>query len=141
MDYIGQRTTHIFTFTGVLTDGPSWGDSQPVGFAAQAGSYTTNMVPVIDFITLFVDGSGSAARAKVQLQLSDSNVAFWTGGLTIEAGDTDTLHVTFPTGLPSRAKSEDSSQSTFPAFAVTGTSDGTGYLSIGYHYELPSTRR
>ena len=143
MDYIGQLTTHVYTMSGDLDQPATWGDAGgPTGIDNGAAPYSDGrMVVVIDYITLLLDCGISAARGSATLTLTAGGYDFWHGGLSVEAGDVDTLHVTFPSGLPAVSKSSVSGEHALPYWYITSTLVGTGYLSIGYHYELPSTRR
>lgn len=146
MDMNVHSPTHIYYHTAAL-NAIEWGGGaeDPVQFAGQATPYTENMVPVIDFINFAIDNTASGARTSVLLTVSDNGTGApnFTAGLSIEAGDVDTLYIPFHNGLPLRNGSGTSNRGTWPAYSctITGGAAGTGYLSIGYHYELPSTRR
>lgn len=141
-----KDTTHLYIDSGILDagDNQSWADVEVVAAVGSDG-HSVDTMPVFDFITIFINASGSGNRGVTTIVLKDAitGTAFWTGGLTLEAGDADTLHVTFPSGLPERATGGTSAEThAQPLLHVnTELTSSTIAFTIGYHFERAAFRR
>lgn len=137
-------TSHVVHFsTTNLSDqweGTSIADAELDGHPAES-------LVVIDFITIAVANGSSRGALSWNILSATENYKITGGCVTLEAGDSDTLHLVYPKGLPCRTRS--GATDTPPpqtALSFNSTNTFTDELVtvdvwIGFHYERPSFRR
>lgn len=126
--------THVYTAT----------DPYVTLRTASQSDHKQEPLMVIDSVT--VQGT-TTADSTLGFAIDDGNVTIYSAISTIEAGTTDTVHITWDGGFPCWKQTGSAAlqySTPEPATVVSFSptyGDGTGIITIVYHFERPGARR